>query len=316
MEVEDPIYGKFNIENPIFEELMSSDALQRLKGVSQFGIPDRYYHIEGYSRFEHSLGVMMLLRLLGASQEEQVAGLTHDVSHTAFSHVVDWVLGGKESEEFQDEKHREYFINSDLAEIIRKYDYDPSTMSNHQSFSLLEQDLPRLCADRIDYCLREVAPKTAKRLVRKLVVVDNRIVFEDKKPAKIFAEVFLEKQMSHWGGFEAVARYSLFADALKMALSEGILEFSDFWQEEKQIINKLEASNHKRMNKILSLLRENSLSYLPKSEKVEYKKFRYVDPEFISDDGLAVLSDSDEKFRILLQNARQKNQEGIKLPKI
>lgn len=66
--------------------------MQRLKGISQFRIPDKYYFKDNYSRFEHSIGVMVLLGKLGASQEEQIAGLLHDVSHKAFSHVYDWVV--------------------------------------------------------------------------------------------------------------------------------------------------------------------------------------------------------------------------------
>ena len=42
--------------------------------------------------FEHSLGVYLLLRRLGADRREQVAGLLHDISHTAFSHAVDFLI--------------------------------------------------------------------------------------------------------------------------------------------------------------------------------------------------------------------------------
>jgi len=50
------------------------------------------------TRFDHSVGVMLLIRKLGAGSspasallKEQVAALLHDVSHTAFSHVIDYV---------------------------------------------------------------------------------------------------------------------------------------------------------------------------------------------------------------------------------
>ncbi len=38
---------------------------------------------------------MMLVNRLGGSLEEQIAALLHDVSHTAFSHVIDYVLEQK-----------------------------------------------------------------------------------------------------------------------------------------------------------------------------------------------------------------------------
>lgn len=43
--------------------------------------------------YDHSMGVFVILRARGAPLEEQIAGLLHDVSHTAFSHVGDWVYG-------------------------------------------------------------------------------------------------------------------------------------------------------------------------------------------------------------------------------
>lgn len=88
MNIADPIYGKMRIQKPVLIELLSAPSVIRLKNISQFGIPDQYYHLKNYSRFEHSVGVMILLRKLGASVEEQAAGLLHDVSVSAFSHII------------------------------------------------------------------------------------------------------------------------------------------------------------------------------------------------------------------------------------
>ena len=44
------------------------------------------------TRYEHSVGVMLLARRVGGGLREQVAALLHDVSHTAFSHVIDHVF--------------------------------------------------------------------------------------------------------------------------------------------------------------------------------------------------------------------------------
>ena len=89
----DRIYGEKRIENPVISALVLSEPMQRLKKLNQFGLPDEFYHLKGFSQYEHSLGVMYLLQHLGTSEEEQVAGLLHDVSHRAFSHVYNWVVG-------------------------------------------------------------------------------------------------------------------------------------------------------------------------------------------------------------------------------
>ncbi|HUB93002.1 MAG TPA: HD domain-containing protein [Verrucomicrobiae bacterium] len=89
MTIDDRVYGSAEVNSNVLLDLINSQPVQRLKGIAQFGIPDEFYHKQNYSRYEHSVGVMILLQRLGASEEEQIAGLLHDVSHTAFSHVID-----------------------------------------------------------------------------------------------------------------------------------------------------------------------------------------------------------------------------------
>ena len=108
MVIQDRIYGNTNIDEPILTDLISSAAIQRLKGISQYGIPQKYYSFPGFSRFEHSLGTMLLLKKLGAGTLEQIAGLLHDVNHTAFSHLTDWVWGDRLVEDRQDNLFTDY----------------------------------------------------------------------------------------------------------------------------------------------------------------------------------------------------------------
>ncbi len=51
-------YGKILVEEPIILDLINSKAMQRLKGVHQYG--DAYYttHREEYNRYDHSLGFL------------------------------------------------------------------------------------------------------------------------------------------------------------------------------------------------------------------------------------------------------------------
>src|SRR5271170_653561 len=86
-------YGTFVVTEPVLLELFDSESLARLKKIHQYGV--NYFVKKGspwYSRYEHSVGVWALLRRFGASLEEQVAGLLHDLSHTVFSHVGDLVF--------------------------------------------------------------------------------------------------------------------------------------------------------------------------------------------------------------------------------
>jgi hypothetical protein len=312
----DAIYGKFTITSKVLVELVSSNPFQRLKGIAQFGIPDEYYHLKNYSRFDHCIGVMMLLKLLGAGEEEQIAGLLHDVSHTAFSHVIDWVVGDGKTENFQDQQHVRFLTTSDIAGILQKYGYDPSRIADYHYFGLLEQELPDLCADRIDYSVREFPILTARECIADLTVNDHKIVFTHTDIALLFAKQFLNRQMEHWGGFEAASRYRIFADALRIAIKQHIITKDDFWQTDAFVVNKLINSGNKKILRILHVLEQKSLAQLPKSTVTVQKKFRYVDPLIKADSKILRLSTLNKQFAQELKHARELNAKGITVPDV
>src|SRR5579872_6615413 len=95
----DTFYGSIEVEEPVLLELIHSPSFQRLKSIHQYGVAYYTTHREEYNRFDHSLGVFAILRAKGAPLDEQIAGLLHDISHTAFSHVGDWVFGKEYQED-------------------------------------------------------------------------------------------------------------------------------------------------------------------------------------------------------------------------
>jgi uncharacterized protein len=315
MVINDQIYGKVKIASPCLIELIQSRPMQRLKKIAQHGLPNEYYHFKGGNRFNHCIGVMLLLKYLKASEEEQVAGLLHDVSHTAFSHVIDWVVGTGKTEDYQDEHHAEIIRSKEVSRILNKYKVDVQKIANyHNYFPLLEKDIPDLCADRIDYSLREFQISITKRCLKALIVQDNKIVFKDEKSALTFAQNYLKRQMAHWGGYEAVSRYVILARVLKKALLTKIISMEDFLKDDTYIINKLKKSKDKEIIETLNILGNKSLTKLTKSKTIAHKKFRYVDPLFLKNGVLLRLSDADKKFKKELETARKENSKGIILP--
>lgn len=314
MVIKDRIYGKFTITSPVLIDLIKSKPVQRLKGIAQYGVPDQYYHLKNYSRYEHSIGVMLLLMKLGASEEEQIAGLLHDVSHTAFSHIIDWVLGDPTKEDYQDSQHQKFLTSSEIPGILKKYKYNPERVFDYKNFGLLERNIPDVCADRLDYSLREFPPNITKRSIESLVVKNGKIVFKNKSSALLFAKSFLKQQVESWGGFETDVRYRFFADALRIALEKKIVNLDDFWKDDKFIMHKLEAAKDEDINKIFSVLRKKSLDHLPKSGEIIQRKFRHVDPQFADKDKLPRLSEVDKPFKNMLIKAREQNKKGIRIP--
>ena len=282
-------------------------------------MPDNYYWRKGFSRYEHSLGVLILLRKLGAGLEEQIAGLLHDVSHTVFSHLVDWISGDPTKEDYQDNNHFNTFKNSELSEILEKHGYSYKEISDVKKFCLLEKPAPSLCADRIDYCLRELSFNESKHMARKifknLLVVENQIAFKNLKNAKEFAKVYSFFQKISWGGDQSRARYIILSDALKHALSLKIILFEDLEKTESYVLNRLESSQDSYILEKLNILKKG-FDLLVSEKGLELKtKFRYIDPEISVKKGFMKLSDFSLEYKKFLESEKE-NSKIIKKVKI
>ncbi|MBI2263045.1 HD domain-containing protein [Candidatus Berkelbacteria bacterium] len=156
MQIKDRVYGEVEISEPVLLEIINSPTLQRLKEINQAGYFEPHFSGTAHSRFEHSIGVYLLLKMYGALLEEQIAGLIHDVSHSAFSHCIDYVLdaGSEKEHNHQDNVFDEFVRKSEIPGILKKYGLDLEYILDDKNFPLKEKDLPDLCADRIDYSLR------------------------------------------------------------------------------------------------------------------------------------------------------------------
>src|SRR3984885_5518051 len=81
MHLHDRVYARIAVEDAGILDLIECPTFQRLKGVMQAGPSSLAFPFKDVTRFEHSLGVFVLLRRLRASRREQVAGLLPALSH-------------------------------------------------------------------------------------------------------------------------------------------------------------------------------------------------------------------------------------------
>lgn len=149
------IFGKEKIDNPLVKDLLESPIMERIKSIDQSGVPYYYGFVPKFSRYEHSVGVYALLKRYNAPLNEQVAGLMHDTSHTVFSHLRDLLFNrGNKDDAYQDSIHNWYLKRMNMTELLARYDLEIANINPKKlEFSALEQDLPGMCADRIEYNL-------------------------------------------------------------------------------------------------------------------------------------------------------------------
>jgi HD superfamily phosphohydrolase len=295
--------------------------MQRLKRIGQYGVPDEYNatFIRNFSRFEHSIGTMLLLKKLGAAEEEQIAGLLHDASHTAFSHVVDYVVGSYEKEDFQDKMHKNVIHGPEITRILQTYGYEPDRIAAYANFTLLEQPVPNICADRIDYGIREFPLTIAQQCLDAMTVYRGNIVFSDRDTALLFARHYLvDVQEGIISNNESAIRYMLFSHILKLAMEKNIITFDDFWTDDESVMRKIHAAKDKAIDELLQIMRKTPLVRdLPQSHKTLPKKFRYIDPEILyEEDKLIRLSKIDEEFAKEIDRAKDENDQKVPVPQI
>lgn len=315
MLISDKIYGNFEITEPVLIELINSPALQRTKGISQFGPPAEFYHLPNFSRYEHNIGTMLLLKKLGASLEEQIAGLLHDVSHTAFSHVADYLWGDTSKENFQDNNHLPVLLKFSVDKILMKYNFDIYRIADFHNFSLLDFPAPHLCADRVDYSLREFYlwsnPQIVQECILGLACAGGIIVYNNVPAAKKFAIEYMRLNREHWAGFEAVSRYHQLALILKEAIDKHILEADDLWKDDQFVINKLYNSGDNSVISKLEKMKEKTTSARFGIRKA--KKFRYVDPDILCNGKIIPLSALDKDYADMLSRERAASIAGIEI---
>lgn len=305
MRYDDPVYGTVTIDEPVLLALLKSDAMQRLHGVLQHGITALVGITRPVTRFEHSVGVMLLVRRLGGSLEEQAAALLHDVSHTAFSHVIDYVFNNHDEQSYHDEHKVSYVAQTGLPAVLQQHGHDWRHILDESAFPLLEQPSPRLCADRLDYFLRDsldLALATAdavRSALSHLVVHDGRIMCDDVASARWLAETYLAADRASWANFREVGLYELTARAFRRGLALGILTESDIWEEDAVVWERLRQARDGQLRQTLALVNA-ATRFVWDEEAPTFRvgtKLRTIDPDIVQQDGSVVpLSALDADF--------------------
>ncbi len=304
MIIYDRVYGKVEIKEKILIDLINSKPLQRLKKIKQAGISGYIVDFKkDITRFEHSLGVMILLRKYDADLKEQIAGLLHDISHTAFSHVVDFVYSNDEHE-FHELHYKNTVLKTEIFYILKSNCFDIEDFLDIRKFKLLERNIPDLCADRIDYFLRDRNARLGKngdKFIKNLIVYNEEFVFNHQKDALKFAKEYLYQNKISWYSSEEGYYYIKFAQILKKALRQKVISKNDLFTNDETVLNKLKM-NQKINEEIKIFLNPVKLKITQRNGSIFIKsKPRFVDPKILIDGKVKILSEINLEFKNFLK---------------
>jgi len=302
MKFSDPAYGKFEISHQILEEVIRTGSVQRLRKISQYGAWQFILPRLRTSSFEHSVGVCHLLGMLGASLEEQLAGLAHGVSHTAFSHAIDYLYQEGAQREPLFEKA---FMDSEIPAVLRKYGIKPQSLLETQRFQLLDKELPDLCADRLDCFFRDsvllgiCSREQVHMFMKYLTKEENEIMVVDSMVAKKMALAYMECSKKLWSSPTHAASHKIMADAIRHAMVARVVSKDDFFLTDQELCRKMRGSGNQEIVSRLDMINPRFFA-VHSPEKYDFQvkaKPACIDPKVLHAGNISRLSEIDPEYK-------------------
>ncbi len=242
---------------PFLREFAEMPQMKRLKQVGmncgcEYTDFPRFRGLELYSRYDHSIGVALIVWHFTGDVQQTLAGLFHDITTPVFAHVVDFLNGDHLRQESTEEGMEEFLRSADeIRKRLRKYGLVPRQVSDYHQFPIADNDAPALSADRLEYTLGNLLNygiadlAEIRRFYHDLTVgTDERgqpeLTFKTPEIAAAFAEASLKTSAIYVADEDRFAMEAL-AVILKTAIDRGVLRREDLRTTEPEVIAKLEA---------------------------------------------------------------------------
>ena len=302
------IYSK---DFPVFiKELINTPEFKRLSNVGmncgcEYTSFPIFSNGKDYTRYEHSIGVALIIWHFTKDIKQSIAGLLHDISSPVFAHVIDFLNGDHETQESTEEKTEEIIANSmEIQEILKKYNLSTKDVYDYHMYPIADNDSPLLSADRLEYTLGNAfyygfkSMEEIRDMYKDLAVSVNEfgqseISFSTLDKAIEFTCVSIENSKVYSSNVDRFAMQYL-ADLLKLAVNKRVISMKDLYTVEDQVISKLKKDEElKSMWKDFTKLSQIFTS----KEKPEYgywvnipAKKRYINPQVVSQGRVSSLS--------------------------
>lgn len=252
------VYTIYHPEIPAFlQKAADTPPMQRLREVGmncgcEYTAFARFDRCTKYSRFDHSLGVGLIVWRFTASPAQALAGLLHDVATPAFSHVVDFLRGDYMTQESTEDGTTELIDGSpELQSLLRSLGLTTQDVCDYHRYPVADNDAPRLSADRLEYTLGNLVQfgfadlKTVQALYDDLFVGQNEdgapeLTFRSGEKALAFARGALRCAEVYVSDEDRYAMQML-SELLGDAIRKGVLSERDLYRTEPQALARLRA---------------------------------------------------------------------------
>ena len=268
---------------PFFlKKYLKCPSLVRLMSVGYFCGMDfaskSVYNFDEYiSRFDHSLTTSLLTYKVTNDKTMTVAALFHDVATPCFSHVIDYMNEDYEKQESTEELTEDIIKNDKyLLKCLKEDNIDVDNIINFKNFSIVDNDRPKCCADRLDGVIltgiawtKNVTKDDIKKIINDVRVFKNEdnedeIGFNNRdivskiidvsKSIDLYCHTNEDNYMMH-----------LLANITKLSIDKGYITYDDLYSlNEVELFNILKKSTDKELLDKINLFENINIDSIPK----------------------------------------------------
>ena len=280
------------------EEYINAPEMQRLKGIGiacGVNFSKLRPNVMFYSRFEHSIGVALIVWHFTKDKKQALAGLFHDIANPAFSHCIDFLNGDYETQESTEELTTK--IISDSTYIISLLNRDGiklEEVNDYKLYPIADNNIPMISADRLEYSfsngfsLEDVwEDGEIEKIYSNLTILKNEkgkieLGFQDLE----IAELFINKIKGLWIDYvEDRFIMEIIVHIVKKLNEKNLIKVEDLYRlSEFEVIDIAKKSNILEVQKLVQNM-ANAKDLYESDTQVDGKycikckaKYRYIDP--------------------------------------
>lgn len=300
---------------PFFE----AKCIKRISEISQHCWSE-YSNFFNYrinvSRFEHSLWVALIIWNFTKDKKQTLAWLFHDISHSVFSHVWDFLLWDAENQESSELYTTEILQNDEIImKELKNLWIKLEEVDNYEIYPIADNPGPQLAADRLEYSLSwwyelwTISLDEIKEIYDNLEILinenwENELGFSDKKIALKFWVLALNNDQCCFSSYESVVSMSFLSEILKVWLTNKLFNSKDLYTlTDPEIIEIIKNSKNNKISEMWEYY-TNLSSYKIDRIKIDTNSYcvssstkrRYIDPLIKTENWIFRLSNFSTDF--------------------
>ncbi|OUJ74820.1 hypothetical protein BXP70_08685 [Hymenobacter crusticola] len=212
------------------------------------------------------------------------------MSHTAFSHLIDYVLE-LAGEDYHEQRYEAVLAHPEIQAALARYHFRYQDFLDLDQYSLLEQPLPDLAADRIDYTLRDLrqlgmlSAGDVAWFLDGLRVHEGRIVVSSAEHACWFSQQYAYLTEHYFAGAQSQSANRFLRGLIRSYYEAGQLTLDDFHQNDAHLLARLHALSGQPVTDQYAAWMQPQ----PPSQPIPMKP-RRVDPEILLKERVVRLS--------------------------